>query len=475
MKLTAVQTPAEVERYQRWRTGLWCVRYLVLASIFLAVASVDAGQSSGAHGRVIASALVGCIYYFYLWVIAGDAIFSVPVDALSRDNLRRYSILCVALFASSLAKGFPASELSLPVDHASSVLLAVVYGWWAWSSYSELSSQSGTRRNVAYVWIIADALMSLLFGLGVSSALIAPADHSGQGLSLLVDAATHVTLKDSILAIGVLAWCIAKGLAKFYSREEYRNHFDDYVCLHMDSVWKGDMVGLRNYVQEVSSSRTLRVLDYECGQGARLGEFLDAAVTPGMACDVVGFDDDAGWSTRFERRFKDRRKDRPLESAKFVRSLSSEDLAAIDILHVSHVLYDRRRAEGVARVVQGLREGTLVVVRGLSSDSLLFSTHIQNSSRNLGPSYDHMWIGTWMKWLVTNHRLDKFVELRVEQDFPLNDNATRCLVELVELRYGVLLADNLLARVKAMRAAGLDRVPNPNTVIVVTRGQGKPR
>lgn len=443
---TSGEATPRLESHLNLRLAYWlrlgCVVFASLSAIFLTTAYVSHNYLeayTASWPDWAAPFLISCVvlvHLVYLYVVNEINVLSKPIDRLSpQEDLLLPFLLGAAylIFAASIlfqSKG--ANTLAL-------FAMASLYFVWGLKDLKEYRHATKNRRKEQLVvWIGIDGVAFLV--------LLSVAVGTLMGLAEVWAKA----LKDLVVFLSVLYFMVSRSWGELSLRTaRYRTIYQDFLTFVPRSTVQHCTTSVRAAIAQVTkeSGVSIRMLDFGCGDGARSLDLIEKLTQLGLSkpTTLMGVDLNDEWRTPFDTTMR-RGATPALAAASFQHSVQFFDETtsdAYDVVVFSHLFYATYRDTEFSDVLDRLRPGGLVLVRGYAPNSIFWTASRERAQNVASPSWDGFWVSSYLLPWARKNELENVagevaaVGVTLEAQYPArNQLSADALGEVIEYFYG---------------------------------------
>lgn len=246
--------------------------------------------------------------------------------------------------------------------------LSFYFMWFLIDSYKFKNSDSSYERSHHDFWRKADGIIFIIMALIL---FLPDIEKSGK----TIFKTDIITIKDLAVFVTLLIWLYMKTArrSKIKDGKNYVKNYEEYLD-SIDVLGKDKLSsGIISIIQKKAKSK-INILDFGCGDGKRLEEFIEMADIDKTQLDISGYDIRMKWKRSWDKRF---------DSAHWLKRNPTK-YSDYDIVHASNVLYQRKtRKRLIKKFSNSSRKGNILAVRGYEPGTLFYrvgvSAHLHNN------------------------------------------------------------------------------------------------
>ena len=235
--------------------------------------------------------------------------------------------------------------------------------------------------------------------------------------------ATQVSAKDLAVALCLFAGACQKyrqsGVRRRYSAENIVPVYEQYIEANKVIGYRVNGRLKNEETERIILDRLqgrIQVLDFGCGNGARLVELKDLLLKLSQKYQrdlffdaPIGVDAVDLWKSRFARTIKagfSCDEGKIIFGRNFREKNVRDQLGKVNLVHISNTLYEPEPTAEVVELLKFVPDNAVVVVRGLSPSSYIYPLSLAVCRRGLPPkSAPHMWQATHLSKVVSDCNL----------------------------------------------------------------------
>lgn len=344
---------------------------------------------------------------------------------------------------------------------APQIVFLILYVLWLirdMEEYRETRSQQGE----IFFWIIIEFISCVLISVRIlyETAII----YIDKSNLLFFD-------KDFAIIICLSLWIIISVFRRLWEQSGYRDLYENYLK-HNKFIGLNPtrLVGLD--LVKIKDDGTIKILDFGCANGERLYELLLWLNAVDLVFEkrikIYGVDIDEKWKAVY-------RDNKKLNSPEFFTSASEINIQEIDVIVLSHILYDENALNDVKSLLFKCNPGSIVIIRGASPNSFFTLTSMIYSLRLLNPTRSHYWYKCQLRRLEKECRLDRLYKSTDSilpdgvaiQHYELTEDSIDKAQGLLGYLYGRVAGDSAKRYLKELLEPGqASHVPNDDLIYV---------
>lgn len=376
----------------------------------------------------------------YLFLVTGLLLFSQPVEELSRLRLT----ICIFLFLSYFLSALAAVSFAISpwvhrdflgmdvfgdrnylknILHDGSVLsFALLYFLWFWED-RRLEKKMPDKRDKKERkrWKYVDLTFSITLILSVVAPIFFPSFFQNlvfyAGNDKLQWIVENTNFKDVAIIICIVLWWLWLNADRDSDELSFADKYAKYEASNTKIIIEG---GDFDNIHECEIDR---IFDFGCANGKRTIQLLEFLFPGGVSrkLKIYGLDIDDGWRDEFNKNL--------IEYSDVVRfdnvidSVPSEVKKDPQIVHLSHVLYECKIVEEVAKFLISIdsENDTYVIIRGSGPRSFFTALNLTYCTQWWKPTYSHLWSEVHCQRLEKAANLKFVKKLTLRQDMNLSE------------------------------------------------------
>jgi SAM-dependent methyltransferase len=415
------------------------------------------------------------IHLAYLYLVFWLLIFNRPPEELYKQPIC-FAVLLWLCYMIYLAAGYVeyaniynqtvpffgqySLDLQKILGGVSQFAFLILYLLWFERDRQEFYSTSNLgRKGEIRLWWLIELIGVVLIGGKVGAYL---------NWWHLSDMQKWMFDKDCAIGLSLLAWTFQTVFKRDWENKSYRSYYEGYL-VNNEAVSISSLPFLAE-----SGTKIACVLDFGCGNGRRLDEilaWLGRTQPKDEDLEIIGCDKDGSWQAPFKAIAKGRK-------ISFVTNWQEVNLGRVDLLVLSHVLYEPHTVAEVVRLIQRCRSGTLVVIRGMSPRSFFAAASAAFSLRLFRPTISHLWHRHQRERLVRKaglkpvyQRLGDAPDGEVQQAYKLTEDSIDKARDLLGYLYGRIPGETIRRFFTDLRDRGATVEVSNNDLLYLYRKQ----
>lgn len=382
--------------------------------------------------HVFYAIVITYMHVTYLYIVLNNLILVNPIERLYKQQLifpvlLVFSYLFYALqitAAFSMNHSFYSLEIHFKVISLS--LFCLLYLLWLLRDIFEYIEN---KKALSIIWMIGDVFSIFLLCCGLYFQV-----YQIEIDNTLVDFMTSI---NGPILICLLIYMFYRTISNnFIDEESYRFVYDKYLS--------------NNKIENPPSitipipEGEMKILDFGCGDGRRLLENLSWInnLSDDKLLTIWGYDKRKCFKDVFEDKFENSGK-----KVSFISNLDDFNAIELDMIILSHVLYEQTVVEEVSAFLQTCKKGVIVYFRGASPNSFFVSTSFAGSNAlNLfsrKKNKCHLWYSIWLEDITREVGLEHLDSIGYPYKYIVKQNYN------ISSKVGIESASELLRRLYA--------------------------
>ena len=346
----------------------------------------------------------------YLALVFWLLLFSNPPDNIYKQQLLYPSLLFLAYLVYFLSFTIQYLPIEIPfykwrifLKDVSYDMFLLLYSLWAIRDFYEFQEES-QRKVEKMVWFFVEGIAIIILCLAIFTNIE------------MLDLANA---KDTAVSFSMMAWLALRSGTTLVKSANYVTIYKNYYS--NISAPKLDPSNLK-----IDNTENVRViLDFGCGGGDRLKQLFKMTTISQDSVKIYGYDKIHDWEDKFCEN---------VNPAKFISDSDEllKILNTVDLVHISHVLYEETSYRDLKMYLKELKPGAIVIFRGNGPNSWLFLYSYIKSKDWFSNNRCHFWNEKWLKGIVKSVGLSRLSkkgatepDLIISQDYFITTNDSR--------------------------------------------------
>lgn len=379
--------------------------------------------------HVIYAIVITYMHVSYLYIVLNILILGNPVEKLYKQQLIFPLLLVFSyiFYAFQITAEFSIdsnfSDLEKTFKYISLCLFLLLYLLWFLRDIFEYAEN---KKTLSMIWIFGDFFSIVCLTLGVFF----------EFFNIKFDSfiITNLTSLNGPIFICLMIYVFFKIVSgHFINEESYKYIYDKY--LSYNKILNEPILNIP------FPDDTINILDFGCGDGRRLLENLSwiKNLPNEDKINIYGYDKRKCFKSPFEDKLEDSYK-----NSKFISNLKEINPNDLQLIILSHVLYEQAIVEEVSAFLKKCKKDTIVYFRGASPNSFFVSTSFAGSNSinvfSRKKNRSHLWYSIWLEDIIKYVGLSHLIQDEKEMVFIVKQNYN------IHSKEGIENASELLKR-----------------------------